>query len=114
MEFPVLGTGGRRCRPARRVRAGARSGPQADPAFTPTLTSSVASLPFLGNRLVGLSFVPNALTPADTTAAYEVGLRRQSDCSLDEDFILPGITMPRPTTLPRSRARKIISTNWRG
>jgi hypothetical protein len=68
--------------------------PQADPAFTPSLTSSVPVLPFLGNWLVGLSFVPNASTPADVTAAYEVGLRRQSDCSLDEDLILPGASTP--------------------
>jgi hypothetical protein len=67
---------------------------QADPAFTPSLASSVPALPFLGNWLVGLNFVPNASTPADVTAAYEVGLRRQSDCSLDEDFILPGASTP--------------------
>ena len=77
-----------------RIETAPEATPQADPAFTSSLTSSVASLPFLGNWLVGLSFVLNASTPASATAGYKVALRRQSDCSLDEDLILPGGTMP--------------------
>ena len=78
----------------RRAESAPEATPQADPPFTLTLTSSVPTLPFLGNWLVGASFALNAATPATATAGYEVGLRRQSDCSLDEDFILPGGTMP--------------------
>ncbi len=77
-----------------RIETAPEATPQADPAFTSSLTSSVASLPFLGNWLVGASFVLNASTPASATAGYKVALRRQSNCSLDEDLILPGGTMP--------------------
>jgi hypothetical protein len=62
--------------------------------FVPALTSSTPGLPFLGNPLTVLSGVPNAATVADATLAYATALRRQSDCSLDEDFILPGQTTP--------------------
>jgi hypothetical protein len=67
---------------------------QAGGSSIPTLNSSTPLLPFLGNQLVGISYVPNATTLANTTAAYEIALRRQSDCSLDEDFILPGASTP--------------------
>ena len=80
----IPGAGGRR------IETAPEATPQADPAFTSSLTSSVASLPFLGNWLVVASFVPNASTPASATAGYKVALRRQSNCSLDEDLILPG------------------------
>ena len=69
----------------------------ADPssAFAPTLTTNVAVLPFLGNWLVGAGYVINSpLAVADTTAAYLTALRRQSDCSLDEDYFLVGSTTP--------------------
>ncbi|HEX3743369.1 MAG TPA: FG-GAP-like repeat-containing protein [Bryobacteraceae bacterium] len=57
--------------------------------FTPALSSDVAGLPFLGNWLVGANYIPNATTVADVTSTYAVVLRRQSNCSLDEDFFLP-------------------------
>jgi hypothetical protein len=66
---------------------------QSVPSFALTLTSSVPILPFLGNWLVGNSYVLNS-TPADATAGYEVALRRQSNCTLDEDFLLPSATTP--------------------
>jgi FG-GAP-like repeat len=59
-----------------------------------TLDSSAPALPFLGNWLVGLSFVANAADPATATAAYRTVLRRQSNCSLDEDFIFPNGATP--------------------
>jgi hypothetical protein len=59
-----------------------------------TLGSSTPFLPFLGNPLVVVSYVPNSTVAADVTANYAVDLRRQSDCSLTEDFILPGATTP--------------------
>jgi Bacterial Ig-like domain (group 3)/FG-GAP-like repeat len=57
-----------------------------------SLNSSTPSLPFLGNPLVGLSYVPNATVPADVTAAYAIALRRNPDCSLDEDLNVPNAT----------------------
>ncbi len=62
--------------------------------FAPTLESSVSTLPFLGNWLTVLNWVPNAATEADATVAYAVGLARQSDCSLDEVYVLPGAGLP--------------------
>lgn len=62
--------------------------------FAPTLESSVPTLPFLGNWLTFLSWVPNATTAADATVAYTVVLTRQSDCSLDEEYVLPGAGLP--------------------
>jgi beta-lactam-binding protein with PASTA domain len=61
----------------------------------------VPGLPFLGNWLTVFSYVPNASGSTNgipnATAAYEVALRRQSDCSLDEDFTLPGSASPSAT-----------------
>ncbi len=51
-------------------------------------------LPFLGNWLVGLTFLPNSSVPADITAVYAVGFRRQTDCSLDEDYVVPFASTP--------------------
>jgi trimeric autotransporter adhesin len=62
--------------------------------FAPTLESSVPALPFLGNLLTVLSWIPNATTAADATDAYAVGLTRQSNCSLDEEYVLPGAGLP--------------------
>ena len=59
----------------------------ANPALT--LSSSTPYLPFLGNSLVVVSYVANSSVAANVTASYAVDLRRQSDCSLTEDFILP-------------------------
>ena len=67
---------------------------QPNGSVTLSLSSSTPSLPFLGNSLVVTSYVLNAADAADATAAYEVGLRRQSDCSLAEDLILPGAATP--------------------
>jgi FG-GAP-like repeat len=58
------------------------------------LSSSEPDLPFLGNQLVAVSYVNNSTVLANVTASYAVVLRRQSDCSLDEDFILPGAATP--------------------
>ena len=58
------------------------------------LGSGVPYLPFLGNRLVELGFVPNSTNTSVVTAAYTTDLRRQADCSLDEDFIAPTATTP--------------------
>ncbi len=58
------------------------------------LGSGVPYLPFLGNQLVQLGFVPNSTDSSVVTAAYTTDLRRQADCSLDEDFILPTATTP--------------------
>jgi hypothetical protein len=69
-----------------------RAVPHASGTPALSLSSSSPSLPFLGNQLIGLGFVPNATVLADITAAYDVGLRRQSDCSLDEDLTVPGAT----------------------
>jgi hypothetical protein len=69
----------------------------------PALSSSTPLLPFLGNTLVISSYVPDAGTAANTTAAYGVGLRRQSNCSLTEDVVLPGAATPNAgliTSLP--------------
>ena len=70
------------------------STPEAGPTFSPTLSSSTSTLPFLGNWLTILSWVPNAATAADATVAYAVALARQSDCSLDEVYVLPGAGLP--------------------
>ena len=59
-----------------------------------TLSSSTPGLPFLGNRLAVISYAPNSSIAANVTANYSVGLRRQSNCSLNEDFILPDATTP--------------------
>ena len=68
--------------------------PNSGLTFTPTLETSVSTLPFLGNWLTALSWVPNSTSAADATVAYSVGLTRQPDCSLDEDYVLPGAGLP--------------------
>ena len=68
--------------------------PAASDAATLALDSSTPLPPFLGNRLAVVAFVPNATDVDDVTAAYAVGLRRQADCSLSEDFVLPGAPTP--------------------
>jgi hypothetical protein len=68
--------------------------PQANPPFALTLSSGTPYLPFLGNSLVEISFVPNAADLRNTTAVYATTLRRQADCSLNEDFILPTAATP--------------------
>ena len=77
-----------------RAKAGDRPTPGLGSTFTPSLDSSTPGLPFLGNQLTVLSWVPNSTTAADATAAYATGLSRQSDCSLDEDYVLPGAGLP--------------------
>ena len=64
-----------------------------------TLSSSTPYLPFLGNPLVGLSFVPNSLSLDTATALYATDLERQSDCSLNEDFVLPTAITPSTTLI---------------
>lgn len=59
-----------------------------------SLASSTPYLPFLGNPLVVIGYAPNSTVAANVTANYSVALRRQSNCSLNEDFILPGATTP--------------------
>lgn len=53
------------------------------------LSSSTPYLPFLGNPFVLVS-VPNATVLANVTVAYAVDLRRQANCSINEDLVLPG------------------------
>ncbi len=77
-----------------RAEASESSASNSDPTFAPTLESNVSTLPFLGNWLTVLSWVPNAASESDATVAYAVGLARQSDCSLDENYILPGAGLP--------------------
>jgi hypothetical protein len=67
---------------------------QAGGTSTLTLSSSTPYLPFLGNPLVVVGYVPNATLFANATAAYGVGLRRQTNCSLTEDFVLQGAATP--------------------
>jgi hypothetical protein len=78
------------------VRPAIRPDQQPTNPATLSLTSSVPALPFLGNRLVVLSFVANATGftngVTNATEAYAVDLRRQADCSLVEDFTLAGTT----------------------
>jgi PASTA domain/FG-GAP-like repeat len=71
-----------------------RAGRTNDAGSALTLSSSTPSLPFLGNPLVVVSYVANSTVAADVTANYAVDLRRQSDCSLTEDFFQPGATTP--------------------
>jgi hypothetical protein len=70
--------------------------PKGQSGATPalTLSSSTPYLPFLGNRLVVMGYVPDAAVFANATAGYDVGLRREADCSLAEDFVLPGAATP--------------------
>jgi hypothetical protein len=70
-----------------------RKGFQGTLSSSPSLASSTPFLPFLGNRLVISSYVPNAATFAATTAVYGVGLARQPDCSIVENYFLPA-TIP--------------------
>lgn len=79
-----------------RMRAKGSTGSAAGTSstFAPTFFSSTPGLPFLGNPLSVLSWVPNSTTAADATASYAVGLIRQSDCSLDESYVLPGAGLP--------------------
>ena len=79
---------------SRIIRPTTRLAPQADPPFALTLSSGTPYLPFLGNPLVEVSWVPNATEVANITAFYTTGLRRQSNCSLDEDFTLPTAATP--------------------
>ena len=62
-----------------------------------SLSLSTPSLPFIGNPLVGLGWAPNARVLANITATYNVGLTRESDCSLNED-----LTLSNPTSLNNS------------
>ena len=62
--------------------------------IVPGLSSSTPTLPFLGNRLVLISAVPNAAITAEASALYSVGLRVQTDCSLDADLMLSGEPAP--------------------
>jgi len=71
-----------------------------------TLGSSTPYLPFLGNRLVLNSFVPNTTAAANVTVGYAVGLRRQPGCSLVEDIghrHPPGPNTSEVATLPAAQ-----------
>jgi VCBS repeat protein/FG-GAP repeat protein len=61
-------------------------------ALTPS--SSKPYLPFLGNPLVVVGYLPNTTSVDSATTAYRIGLRRQADCSLNEDFISPSAATP--------------------
>ncbi|MFP5230138.1 MAG: FG-GAP-like repeat-containing protein [Acidobacteriota bacterium] len=71
-----------------------RDAAQASAGSGLTLSSGTPSLPFLGNPLVQVGFVPNSTNVSTATAAYTTDLRRNSDCSLDEDFVLPTASTP--------------------
>jgi hypothetical protein len=71
-----------------------RDATQTDGTSGLSLSSGTPYLPFLGNQLVELGWIPNSTSIADVTAAYTTDLRRQSDCSLAEDFVLPTATTP--------------------
>jgi hypothetical protein len=75
-------------------RSATRAIAAASTTLTPALNSSTPYVPFLGNQLVVVGYVPNAPLFVNTTAAYSVTLRRQSDCSLVEDFVQPAATTP--------------------
>lgn len=90
--YPQSKASGSMVRRVAGIRAQAAEGSAA--TFAPVLSSSSPDLPFLGNPLTVLGFVPNAATADNVTAAYLTGLRRQSDCSLDEDYILPDQSTP--------------------
>lgn len=62
--------------------------------LAPSLNGDVPALPFLGNWLVGVTFLPNSSVATDVTAVYATGFRRQADCSLDEDYIVPYAATP--------------------
>jgi Bacterial Ig-like domain (group 3)/FG-GAP-like repeat/FG-GAP repeat len=59
-----------------------------------SLSATTPFLPFLGNRSVIVSAVPSDTDPSVATALYSVALRRQADCSLTEDWVLPGASTP--------------------
>jgi hypothetical protein len=61
---------------------------------TPGLGSSTPFLPFLGNRLALIDYVPNGATVSTTTQAYAVVLARQPDCSIQEDFVFKSAPTP--------------------
>jgi trimeric autotransporter adhesin len=84
---------------APRNRHGSPSVTEASGTSSLTLSSSTPFLPFLGNPLVGLSFVPNSLSLDTATALYATDLERQSDCSLNEDFVLPTALTPSTTLI---------------
>jgi hypothetical protein len=68
----------------------------ADAAGTPALSLSLSTpyAPFLGNRFV-INQALDAANPANATTAYAIALRRQSDCSLTEDFLnVPSASTP--------------------
>lgn len=84
-------------------REGKRPSGTAPSTSTLTLSSSKPYLPFAGNPLVVVGYRPDTALAATATAAYRIGLRRQADCSLNEDFILPGAATPNAgliTTIP--------------
>jgi hypothetical protein len=92
----ILGLGGgpAGASSARLIHPAAGGVAQASGTFSLALNSGTPYLPFLGNQLVEVSWVPNATAIANVTAVYATALRRQSDCSLDEDFVLPTATTP--------------------
>jgi hypothetical protein len=84
-------------------REGKRTSGSSPSNSTLSLSSSKPYLPFVGNPLVVVGYLPNTTLVATATAAYRIGLRRQPDCSLNEDFILPGAATPNAgliTTIP--------------
>ena len=84
---------------APRIRHASPGATEASGTSSLSLSSGTPFLPFLGNPLVGVSFVPNSLSLDTATAVYATDLRRQSDCSLDEDFVLPTSTTPSTTVI---------------
>jgi hypothetical protein len=77
-----------------RLLGRAGEGSNANGTASLTLSSSTPGLPFLGNPLVAISYAPNATLAGNATTFYNIDLRRQADCSLSEDIILPGASSP--------------------
>jgi hypothetical protein len=76
------------------TKASDKPGAAAGSPATLALDSGTPYLPFLGNPFVVVSYVANGTTASSTTEAYSVDLRRQSDCTLVEDFTLPSASTP--------------------
>jgi hypothetical protein len=79
-----------------------------------SFATSEATLPFLGNRLILVSFVPNSTVPGASTSSYAIALRRQSDCSLIEDFYQSGAATPSTVITASLAVFRISYINSRG
>jgi hypothetical protein len=79
---------------ARHVRRSAAEADASGGGSGLSLGFGVPYLPFLGNQLVELGWVPNIADSSAVTAVYTTDLRRRADCKLEEDFVDPTATTP--------------------